>query len=274
MRTGPQVGQTSCTFEIAIRLSCSAMPPWTLRCGLGRTCFFTIITCSTRILRSAGNTRSTRPSLPLSRPVMTFTVSFRRISTLTCAVLATFAITRNLLCPVTGRRCLQNLGRQRNDFQEFLFAQFARRHFRHQRRLADDFLQSPALQLRQRSGLLEPHHVTDVRFVVLVVGIELLVGGDDATIKRMRLLAGHFHHDRLLHLVGDDFPYDFFAPSGCRLCRLCHYLFSVTACPVRARSPRMVLTRAMSLRRPRIFFRLSVWPMLSWNFSLNSWSAS
>src|SRR6266481_7882203 len=149
-----------------------------------------------------------------------------------------------------------------------------RRHFRHQRRLADDFLQSPALQLRQRSGLLEPHHVTDVRFVVLVVGIELLVGGDDATIKRMRLLAGHFHHDRLLHLVGDDFPYDFFAPSGCRLCRLCHYLFSVTACPVRARSPRMVLTRAMSLRRPRIFFRLSVWPMLSWNFSLNSWSAS
>src|SRR6266478_1339813 len=98
--------------------------------------------------------------------------------------------------------------------------------------------------------------------------------GERRHFRHQRRLAGHFHHDRLLHLVGDDFPYDFFAPSGCRLCRLCHYLFSVTACPVRARSPRMVLTRAMSLRRPRIFFRLSVWPMLSWNFSLNSWSAS
>ena len=36
----------------------------------------------------------------------------------------------------------------------------------------------------------------------------------------------------------------------------------------------MVFTRAMSLRSPRIFFRLSVCPMFSWNFSLNSWSAS
>src|SRR5437868_6706089 len=35
----------------------------------------------------------------------------------------------------------------------------------------------------------------------------------------------------------------------------------------------MVLIRAMSLRSPRIFFKLSVCPMLSWNFSLNSWSA-
>src|SRR6202044_873911 len=86
-RTGPQLGQTSCTFEIAIRLSCSAMPPLTLRCGFGRTCFFTIITCSTRIFASFGNTRSTRPSLPLSRPVITFTVSFRRRSTRLFAVL-------------------------------------------------------------------------------------------------------------------------------------------------------------------------------------------
>src|SRR5437899_12951073 len=35
----------------------------------------------------------------------------------------------------------------------------------------------------------------------------------------------------------------------------------------------IVLTRAISLRRPRIFFRLSVCPILSWNFSLKSWSA-
>src|SRR6202034_3054945 len=87
MRTGPQVEHTNCTLEIAIRLSCSAMPPLMLRWGFGRTCFFTIITCSTRILASFGNTRSTRPSLPLSRPVITLTVSLRRISTRLFSVL-------------------------------------------------------------------------------------------------------------------------------------------------------------------------------------------
>src|SRR6202022_3360991 len=51
-----------------------------------------------------------------------------------------------------------------------------------------------------------------------------------------------------------------------------HYRFSVAV--ARPRSPRMVFTRAISLRSPRIFFRLSVCPMLSWNFSLNSWSLS
>src|SRR5271155_3080580 len=87
MRTGPQVPHTNCTFDRAMRLSCSAIPPFTLRCGFGRTCFFTIMTCSTRILLSFGNTRRTRPSLPLSRPVMTLTLSFRRISTRLCSVL-------------------------------------------------------------------------------------------------------------------------------------------------------------------------------------------
>src|ERR1700688_262893 len=87
MRTGPQLAHTSCTLEIAIRLSCSAMPPLMLRCGFGRTCFFTIITCSNSHLASFGNTRSTRPSLPLSRPVITFTVSFRRRSTRLFSVL-------------------------------------------------------------------------------------------------------------------------------------------------------------------------------------------
>src|SRR5215471_8474702 len=36
----------------------------------------------------------------------------------------------------------------------------------------------------------------------------------------------------------------------------------------------MVFTRATSLRRPRIFFRLSVCPILSWNFRRKSWSLS
>src|SRR5947207_3335738 len=38
-----------------------------------------------------------------------------------------------------------------------------------------------------------------------------------------------------------------------------------------SRSRKIVLTRAISLRRPRIFFRLSVWPMFIWNLSLKSW---
>src|SRR4249920_4094143 len=46
------------------------------------------ITCSTRTLASLGKTRSTRPSFPLSRPVMTFTVSLRRMSTRLRAVAA------------------------------------------------------------------------------------------------------------------------------------------------------------------------------------------
>src|ERR1700682_5103098 len=53
-------------------------------------------------------------------------------------------------------------------------------------------------------------------------------------------------------------------------CCFWHYRFSVAV----VRSRWIVLTRAMSLRKPRIFFKLSVCPMLSWNFSLKSWSAS
>src|SRR6476646_5660691 len=86
MRDGPQLGHTTMTLEMEIGDSCSAIPPLMLRCGLGRTFFFTIITCSTNTLLVPGNTRSTRPCLPLSRPVITFTVSLRLISTLVCIV--------------------------------------------------------------------------------------------------------------------------------------------------------------------------------------------
>src|SRR5262249_54189663 len=44
MRDGPQLGHTIMTFEIESGDSCSAIPPLMLRCGLGRTFFFTIIT--------------------------------------------------------------------------------------------------------------------------------------------------------------------------------------------------------------------------------------
>src|SRR6266849_9998677 len=96
----------------------------------------------------------------------------------------------------------------------------------------------------------------------------------------MRFLAHNFHHDGLVHAVRDDLADHFLAPSGLfhDLALLCicvghDYFFSVVP-PASSRSRAMVFTRAMSLRRPRIFFRLSVCPMLSWNFSLKSWSLS
>src|SRR5579862_2400609 len=116
MRTGPQVPQTNCTFDSAMRLSCSAIPPFMLRCGLGRTCFFTIMTCSTRSLLSFGNTRRTRPSLPLSRPVITFTVSFRRRSTRLCSVLTVLISVPSIL--------LQYFWCERNNLQKLFLAQF------------------------------------------------------------------------------------------------------------------------------------------------------
>src|SRR5579884_371982 len=51
------------------------------------------------------------------------------------------------------------------------------------------------------------------------------------------------------------------------------YFFSVSA-PATWRSRAIVLMRAMSLRSPRIFFRLSDCPILSWNFRRKSWSLS
>src|SRR5258707_7306105 len=86
MRDGPQLGHTTITLEMAMGDSCSAIPPLMLRCGFGRTFFFTIITCSTSTLPLPGNTRSTRPCLPLSQAVMIFTESLRLISTRLCIV--------------------------------------------------------------------------------------------------------------------------------------------------------------------------------------------
>src|SRR2546425_329117 len=151
--------------------------------------------------------------------------------------------------------------------------------FRQQRGPAQDFLQAPALQLGKRPSLFQAHDVAHVSFVLLVVSVELFHFGDHAAVEGMRFLAHNFHHDGLEHAVRDNFANHFLAPSLFHdLALLCicvghDYFFSVVP-PASSRSRAMVFTRAMSLRRPRIFFRLSVCPMLSWNFSLKSWSLS
>src|ERR1700730_1338561 len=44
---------------------------------------------------------------------------------------------------------------------------------RHQCGLAHNVFQLPALQLRRRTGLFDPHHIPNVGFVLLVVGVKL-----------------------------------------------------------------------------------------------------
>src|SRR5882672_1602951 len=123
MRTGRlQEEQTTMTFESAMRLSCSAIPPLT-RGGLAFTCLRTIMTCSTRSLLASGNTRRTRPCLPLSLPAMTLTVSLRRISIfLRSVIVSVFAIALPLLVQLP----LKNFRRQGHNFQKLLIAQLAR----------------------------------------------------------------------------------------------------------------------------------------------------
>ena len=50
-------------------------------------------------------------------------------------------------------------------------------------------------------------------WLVLVVRVKLFVARDDAPIERMRFLARHLHHNRLLHAVGDHFAHHFLAAA-------------------------------------------------------------
>src|SRR5579864_3502169 len=160
-----------------MRLSCSATPPLMFFWGLGRTFFLTMATCSTSTLRSTGKTRSTRPSLPLSRPVMTRTVSLRRISTFTCGM--TFLSSQS-----SEPGSLQHLGCEGDDLQEFLFAQ-----------LAGD--RPEDARPDRLAGLVDEHG-------------GVLVEADVGAILAAVLLAGAYdhrlHHFALLHLaVGRSF---------------------------------------------------------------------
>src|SRR3954453_17731589 len=92
------------------------------------------MTCSTRIFPSFGKTRSTRPCLPLSRPVMTLTVSFLLMSTLCVSIFSRFSSAGlkpdSKIRPFFGTAeavpfPLQNLWSQGNDLQKLFLAQLA-----------------------------------------------------------------------------------------------------------------------------------------------------
>src|SRR5260221_5809813 len=108
-------------------------------------------------------------------------------------------------------------------------------NFRNQRGLAHNVFQLPALQLRQRTRLLNPHHVAHMRLVGLVMSVELFVARDHAPVKWMRLLPRHLHHNGLAHAAGDHFSHHFLAPPlhfrrGFDICLgVRHYRFSITS---------------------------------------------
>src|ERR671935_1041520 len=62
----------------------------------------------------------------------------------------------------------------------------------------------PALQLRDRLALLDPHHVARLELVVLVVRVVVLRAADRLLVDRMGEAAIDAHHHRLGLLVADD----------------------------------------------------------------------
>src|SRR3954452_784170 len=62
----------------------------------------------------------------------------------------------------------------------------------------------PALELRDRLALLDPHHVARLELVVLVVRVVVLRAADGLLVDRMGEAPVDAHHDRLGLLVADD----------------------------------------------------------------------
>src|SRR5437870_9396153 len=70
-------------------------------------------------------------------------------------------------------------------------------------RLLDDLDDAPALVLRERSGLHDPHQVAHAAVVLVVVDLELRPVLHDLLVEGVGLEVGDLHHHRLVHLVGD-----------------------------------------------------------------------
>src|SRR5271168_1216705 len=135
--------------------SCSAMPPLMFFWGFGFTCFFTIITPSTRRRFFSASTRRTRPRLPLSLPAITSTWSLRLILIPAIALSfprrSTAAGSEPALRPPSSGGCwchtldsgrkarmtripqLDDFGCQRDNLQKLLVAQLASHRAKHTR---------------------------------------------------------------------------------------------------------------------------------------------
>src|SRR5437763_9959598 len=142
----------------------------------------------------------------------------------------------------------------------------------------EDFDDPPPLELRGRTGLLDPHAVALLQVVDLVVGVE-----PGRALERLLVAAvadplddGHDHG--LVHLGGHDRAVPDFAPVGPPgRCwgrsggggRLGHAFSPASAASI-SFSRSTVRIRAMSRRTVRSRAELSSWPVTIWNRRLNS----
>src|SRR3954464_3564581 len=111
----------------------------------------------------------------------------------------------------------------------------------------------PALQLRDRLALLDPHHVARLEFVLLVVRVIVLGATDRLLVDRVREAAIDAHHHRLGLLVADDHA----LKGTFRHIEASYFFFA--RC-----SAAMVLIRAMSRRASRIRVVFSSCPVARW----------
>src|SRR4051812_14697853 len=87
-------------------------------------------------------------------------------------------------------------------------------------RLDQDLGHAPALLLRDRARLDDPHLVAGLRRLVLVVALVLLLLGHVLAVLAVLGAALDLHHHRLRHLVGEDGADAGLGPSTLRLGRL------------------------------------------------------
>src|SRR5712692_8792653 len=82
-----------------------------------------------------------------------------------------------------------------------------------------DFDDAPVLQLRQRTGLGDPHPVALAGVVALVVGIEVAGLLQRLAVAAVTDAVDHRDHHGLVHLGGDHDPLPDLAPGGALLLR-------------------------------------------------------
>src|SRR5436190_4467138 len=86
--------------------------------------------------------------------------------------------------------------------------------------LDQDLRHAPALLLRHRARLDDPHLVAGLRRLVLVVALVLLLLGHVLAVLTVLGAALDLHHHRLRHLVGEDGADAGLGPPALRLGRL------------------------------------------------------
>src|SRR5208337_2213152 len=149
------------------------------------------------------------------------------------------------------------------------------------RRLAGQhFLQTPALEARERPGGHDGYGVALLGFALFIVRVELLRDAHHAAILGVLHQPLHLDHDRFFHLragyLADEFGPLAALGHRCALRFRCHYAlpaFAGFAPAVNSWWRRRVFTRARSFLASRSRLSASAWPVPNWNLSRKICSA-